>query len=206
MLPLGTYPSNSSPKSKQGTKRLKPRATRSSRRLPCPLALSFSTLSNRYSVACHGRSSITAITLRSMRQRKQSMSTLRKGTKLSGITPEGRAERSGDARGYRTSFARGTIAKTPVTADQTECDSGGLEGTYPKFSAVCIAGQKRVPILLFQKSVLWAFHEASSARPQSMVLGQVLAIIPRHPGCRIGYEFSRVALQLNKIVEGIGSH
>jgi hypothetical protein len=51
---------------------------------------------------------------------RESMTTLRKETKISGSTPEGRVEKFGDLRGYRTNFAKRTIAKTRFTDDQAE--------------------------------------------------------------------------------------
>lgn len=38
-----------------------------------------------------------------------------------------------------------------------------------------------------------------------MVLGQLLLVIPGHPGGGIGRQFGGVALQLAEVVEGIGS-
>jgi hypothetical protein len=47
------------------------------------------------------------------------------------------------------------------------------------------------------------FQDVTLFRPQRMVLGQLLLIIPGHPSRGVGCQFGGVVLQLAEVVEGI---
>jgi hypothetical protein len=83
---------------------------------------------------------------------------------------------------------------------------------------VSVAGQKRGQILLSERPVLWAFRDARSTRPPTILFGQAgiivlrgcgepcqrIAVIPRHPLRRVLLQQLGVPEQLGQVVEGIG--